>query len=297
MGGKLVRGLCEAGWDVRALVLPGDPGAGSLEGTGCQVFLGDIREPASLTPAFDDVQTVYHLAAVIVVQDPRVLDAVNRVGTANVLAAAVAGGAQHLIYASSASVTYPQLTDYGRSKLAAEQLVQAERRLAHTIVRPTLVYDEAGGGQELAMFLAYLRRFPVVPFIGPGRAIKRPVFAGDVVAGLLAIVDNPATYGRTYNLSGGDSIPILELAQRLLERHGGRKRFLHVPVSACRLAAAVLERCMADPPLNRYTIAAMTQDADLDCADAVRDLGYRPVGTLEGLARCFPSLRTAVRSP
>jgi len=50
----------------------------------------------------------------------------------------------------------------------------------------------------------------------------------------------------------------------------------------------VLERCIAEPPLNRYTIAAMTHDADLDCAEATRDLGYRPLGVREGFARCFP---------
>ena len=76
---------------------------------------------------------------------------------------------------------------------------------AWTIVRPTLVYDH-GGGQELLMYLAYLKRFPVVPFIGKGDAKKRPVWAEDVVDGLARIAGNPEAYGKTYSLSGGESI-------------------------------------------------------------------------------------------
>ena len=40
------------------------------------------------------------------------------------------------------------------------------------------------------LFRRYLRRFPVVPFIGPGSARKRPVYSDDVVDGLSRIVGN-----------------------------------------------------------------------------------------------------------
>ncbi len=42
------------------------------------------------------------------------------------------------------------------------------------------------------LFRRYLHRFPVVPFIGPGTARKRPVFSDDVVDGLARIVGNDA---------------------------------------------------------------------------------------------------------
>ena len=102
---------------------------------------------------------------------------------------------RHFVYVSSASVVYPRLTPYGRAKLDAEKLVADERRFAHTIVRPTLVYDETGG-QEFMLFRRYLRRFPVVPFIGPGSARKRPVFSEDVVDGLVRIVGNEIASAR-----------------------------------------------------------------------------------------------------
>jgi nucleoside-diphosphate-sugar epimerase len=230
---------------------------------------------------------VYHLAAVILSADVTVFARVNRDGTANLVRAAAAAGVRHFVYVSSASVIYPRRTPYAEAKLAAEELVKAERSFAHTIVRPTLVYD-AEGGQEFRLFLDYLRRFPVVPFVGPGTARKRPVLSDDVVDGLVRIAGNERALARTYNFSGGEAITIGELARLMLEHHGQRRRFVHLPVPLCRAVAAAMKLVLADPPLNQYTIAGMLNDADLDPADAMRDLGYHPVGVREGFARCFP---------
>jgi NADH dehydrogenase len=289
MGSRLVRALAERGHDVRALMLPGDRFRDRLAGVRCELREGDVADARSIAGACDGVDTVYHLAAVILSPDATVFERVNRGGTANVVAEAAAAGVRHFVYVSSASVVYPRRTRYAESKLAGEAIVRAESRFAHTIVRPTLVYDDAGG-EEFRRFLDYLRRFPVVPFIGPGRALKRPVFAGDVVDGLLALAGNARAHGKTYNFSGGEALPVGELAELMLAHHGGRRRLVHIPVPLCRAAAAALGRVMRDPPLNHYTIAAMINDADLDPGEAMRDLGWRPLGVREGFARCFGRL-------
>jgi NADH dehydrogenase len=286
MGVRLVKRLHAGGWPVRALVLPGDPLRARLDGAGCEIAEGDVRSAASLHAAVAGVDTVFHLAAVILAKDPSLYETVNRQGTGNLVAAAAAAGVRHFVYVSSASVTYPRLTPYGQSKLDAEQLVRGEHRFQHTIVRPTLVYDGTGG-QEFMLFLDYLRRFPVVPFIGPGTARKRPVFSDDVVDGLYRIAGNAISHGKTYNLSGGESITLEGLGRLLLEAHGEAKPFVHLPLPLCRALAALLARAMKDPPLTPYAVAGFTNDADLDCADAVRDLGYHPRGVREGIARCF----------
>jgi nucleoside-diphosphate-sugar epimerase len=287
MGSRLVRALVQRGLRVRALVMPGDPLRRRLDDVTCEVVEGALEDPASLVRACAGVDTVYHLAAVILSPDAKVFARVNRDGTAKLVAAAAGARVRHFIYVSSASVVYPRRTPYAESKLAAEAIVKTERSFAHTIVRPTLVYDSQGG-EEFVRFLAYLRRFPVVPFVGAGGARKRPVFAEDVVAGLAAIAGNPRSHGRTYNLSGGEAISIIELARLMLAHHGLRRRFLRVPVPVCRALAAVLAAVMRDPPLNEYTIAGMINDADLDPELATAELGYRPLGVAAGFAHCFP---------
>jgi nucleoside-diphosphate-sugar epimerase len=286
MGARLVRGLVEAGWDVRGLVLPGDPLRSRLEGCGCEIREGDVSVRDSLDGVCSGVDIVYHLAAVIISHDPGVFRRVNLDGTANLVRAARAANVHHFIYVSSASVTYPRRTLYAESKLAAEACVAGERAFEHTIVRPTLAYDE-NGGQEFLMFLSYLRRFPIVPFIGRGTARKRPVFAGDIVDGLLRLADRPVSYGKTYNFSGAESVTMIELARLMLEHHGVRKRFLHVPVALCRAIAFALTALSPRPALTTNAIAGVVHDADLDPAEAVRDLEYHPIGVREGFERCF----------
>jgi NADH dehydrogenase len=287
MGARLVERVRDAGWQVRALVLPGDPLRSRVEALGCDVREGDVSQAASLAGLCDGVDTLYHLAAVIVSHDASVFRRVNRDGTENLVREASRAQVRHFVYVSSASVTYPRRTPYAESKLQAEDIVRSAPSLSYTIVRPTLVY-EAGGGQELMLFLDYLRRFPVVPFIGSGRARKRPVWSGDVVDGLARLLGNPIALGKTYNLSGAETISMRELAQLLLAHHDQKRPFLAIPVPLCRVLAELGALAMKRPPLTHSAIAGVVNDADLDPSLAMRELGYRPLGVREGFRRCFP---------
>lgn len=291
MGARLVERVRQAGWQVRALVLPGDAQRARVDALGCDVREGDVAEPASLTGLCDGVDTVYHLAAVILSHDQSVFRRVNYQGTENVVREAGRAGVRHFIYVSSASVTYPRRTQYAESKLQAENVVRSASAttpgMAHTIVRPTLVY-ERGGGQELMLFLSYLCRFPVIPFIGSGSAIKRPVWSEDVVDGLTRILGSEVSLGKTYNLSGGEPVSMLELARLLLVHHGhGKRAIVSVPVPLCRALATATAMLMQRPPLTHSAIAGVVNDADLDPSLAMRELGYRPLGVREGFRRCF----------
>jgi nucleoside-diphosphate-sugar epimerase len=287
MGARLVVRLLEAGWQVRALVLPKDPLRSRLEPLGCEIREGNVADPHSLIGLCAGADTVYHLAAVIISHDPSIFLRVNQQGTENMVHEAQRAGVRHFIYVSSASVTYPVRTAYAESKLAAEHLVSSSPTLNYTIVRPTLVY-EAGGAQELMMFLDYLRRFPIVPFIGSGKAWKRPVWAEDVVDGLLRLAGEPRAYGKTYNFSGGEAITMVDLARLVLRHHGAARPIVPLPVSLFRAAASVLNVVMKRPPLTSSAIAGVINDANLDPSEAERDLGYRPLGVTEGFQRCFP---------
>jgi NADH dehydrogenase len=287
MGAHLVQRLLESGWAARGLILPGDPARARLEAMGCEVQEGDVSIPRTLARICDDVDLVYHLAAVIISHDPDVFRRVNRDGTGHVVALAAAARVRHFVYVSSASVTYARRTPYAESKLAAEKSVRDERSFEYTIVRPTLAYDE-NGGLELNMFLRYLRRFPIVPFIGPGEAKKRPVWAHDIATGLLSLAGNPLSHGKTYNFSGGEAISILDFARLLLAHHGSSRPFVHLPVPLCSAGATLMGALMTRPPLTHSAIAGIVHDADLDPTDAMRDLGYRPLGVREGFQKCFP---------
>ncbi|MFC2160560.1 NAD-dependent epimerase/dehydratase family protein [Acidobacteriota bacterium] len=287
MGSRLVKGLVKAGNKVRVLTLPNDPNVSRLDGYDCEIIYGDVSDLNTLKGIFDDVKTVYHLAAIIITNDPAVYKKINVEGTRNMVEGAVAGGVEHFIYVSSAAMSFSPASDYARSKSEGEHIIKSQKSMRYTIVRPTLVYEK-NGGQEFIMFLDYLKKYPIIPFIGRGRAKKNPIYVDDLVHGMLAIANNSKTYSKIYNFCGGEEISIWDLAKLILKHQGLSKKMIPIPIPVCKLVAFIMERTMNNPPLSRYAISRIVQDANLDNTSARIDLGFDPIGISGGLQICFP---------
>jgi nucleoside-diphosphate-sugar epimerase len=286
MGSTLVKGLVDRGFAVRVLD-NSDRFRSRLDGYNVDVRIGDITRPKTLSGCFDGIETVYHLAAVLIVYDPTLFQKINVEGTRNVIDASIKAGVSHFILVSSASVTYQFTTPYSLSKRETERMIKEQAAMNWTIVRPTLAYNE-NGGEEFNMFLAYLKKYPVVPFIGAGRALKRPVHCDDLMKGFLAIAGNAKTYGKTYAFSGGEAIPIRDMAKLMLKHVGQEKPLITIPIPICRLVAFFAEKFQKKPILTWNAIAGVMQDADLDNREARADLDYRPVSFREGLQKAYP---------
>lgn len=288
MGSVLVRRLYEAGNAVRVLTLPDDPHTARIERYADDIRFGDIAHAAEVADCCHDCDTVYHLAAVIVTHNESLFRTINIEGTRNIISDALRAGVSHFIYISSASVIYPRPTPYSLSKRECEKIV-TESGLPYTIVRPTLVYDRGEGGLEFDIYLSYLKQFPVVPFIGRGQALKRPVFVDDIIDGLVAVCHNKRAYGKVYNFSGGEAISIRDFSRLCLQLLGKQnKPIISLPVWFCKVVAGCMKLVMKNPPLNWQKIAGIMQDANLDPQEAIEDLDYNPKKVTEFLESCFP---------
>jgi NADH dehydrogenase len=287
MGSVLVRMLHQRGDSVRVLCMPGDPFVSRVKDYAADIRCADIANREQCKGVCDGVAAVMHLAAVIVSNNETAFRRVNVEGTRTIIEEAKKARVGQFIYVSSASVVYPRPTPYSLSKQEAEDIVK-KSGLAYTVARPTLVYG-AQGGQEFDMYLAYLARYPVVPFIGRGESLKRPVHVDDVNDGLLAMCGNEKAFRKTYSLSGGEAISIINFSRLCLRMLGHKhKPIVHVPVWLCKMIAAAMGLVMSNPPLNWQVIAGITQDANLDPTDAMKDLGYNPVKVTDCLPGMFP---------
>lgn len=288
VGRVLVEKLYHQGKKIRALVLPDDPCLHYIQPYVSDIVYADIRDHSRMHEICKNVRTVYHLAAVIIAKDPHDFTTINVQGTRNIINSAQKDGVSHFIYVSSASVTYPKPTPYSLSKRKCESMV-VESSVPFTIVRPTLVYDKYEGGQEFDMFLSYLKRFPVVPFIGSGHALKRPVYVEDIIDGLVKLEGAQQSLGKIYNFSGKESIEIIEFARLCLKLSGiPGKMIIPLPVWFYHILAFLMKGIMNNPPLNWQVIAGITQDANLDPAQAVKEIGYTPCAVSGKLQYCFP---------
>src|SRR5437879_2703298 len=86
------------------------------------------------------------------------------------------------------------VTDYGRSKLAAEVLVRA-MPLSWTIVRPPVVYGE---WDRATLKVFQLARRGVVPVFGDGSQELSVIHAADLARSLIAAAVSPRAAGHVY---------------------------------------------------------------------------------------------------
>jgi nucleoside-diphosphate-sugar epimerase len=169
---------------------------------------GDLDDADALRQGCAGAEIVFHVAGKIVARDAAEFMATNRDGTANLLEAAQEHDVTRIVLVSSLAAAGPTLagrpidetrppapvTDYGRSKLAAEVLVRA-MPVPWTVVRPPVVYGEWDRG-TLKIF--QLARRGVAPVFGDGSQELSVIHAQDLARALVAVATSPAAQGRVY---------------------------------------------------------------------------------------------------
>ncbi|MEX2156452.1 MAG: NAD(P)-dependent oxidoreductase [Gemmatimonadales bacterium] len=208
VGAHLVSALRARGDSVTSLVRR--PALAERLGWGSDVRLvsGDLNDADALRQGCAGADIVFHVAGKIAARDAVEFMATNRDGTANVLEAAGEQGVGRFVLVSSLAAAGPTapgqpidetrppapVTDYGRSKLAAEVLVRAMSQ-PWTIVRPPVVYGEWDRG-TLKIF--QLAQRGVVPVFGDGSQELSVIHAADLARALIAAATAPAAAGRLY---------------------------------------------------------------------------------------------------
>jgi dihydroflavonol-4-reductase len=142
LGSAVVRMVLEQGHSARALVRPNSPRA-NLNGLGCEIVIGDIRDRPAMTAALRDVRYLFHVAADyrLWARDPDEIIRNNRDGTHLVMEAARESGVERVVYTSSVAALKPRdngseadegdradmqsaIGAYKKSKVAAERVVE-----------------------------------------------------------------------------------------------------------------------------------------------------------------------------
>ena len=142
VGSQLARELTAEGIQVRGLAMPDDPFLSRVSDlSGLDLHTADLRDTASLTRAMDGIDTVVHLAALLILNGSAVdLYEVNVMGTMRLLEAAVSVDAAPRFLLASTDGTYgvvrpqylpideghPQVPGdyYSGSKVLAERLLE-----------------------------------------------------------------------------------------------------------------------------------------------------------------------------
>lgn len=256
LGRHVVPALLQAGWEARALSRRNgcdatriDPGA--LRGCDAVVNLAGIkREQGGQTFRSVHVDLVARLAE-----------------------AMKAAGVRRLVHISVVVARSDEDLAYHDTKWQGEEVVRASG-LDWTILRPGVIY---GAGDDLLSHLALMiHAAPLFPVVNAGMAPMMPVHAGDVAAGVVGALRNPASAGKTYDLVGPDRLVLRDVVARTAEALGRPVWILPTPAVLMAPAVAVMEKVMARPLSTRAQLAMLVEGLPGDASAARSELGFDP---------------------
>jgi UDP-glucose 4-epimerase len=251
VGSRLVQRLAQRGDQVRALVR--DPSrADELRQAQVELLLGDLLEPASLTPAVRGVDAVVHCAAFFRGATPEQARSVNELGTQHLAAAARTAGVKRFVFTSTGlvygsnggraakedDVCAPSAA-YPLSKLAAERFLLSFDQLDTRVLRLPFVYGDRD--RHIQEAIPMMRGFP------PGQRMALAHHA-DVAQAVARLLDSRSPSHRIYNVVDDD------------------------PPDLATIFASV----GASPPDGSNSEQARAFDAIMDGRRIREDLGFQP---------------------
>lgn len=242
IGSNLVEALLGRGDTVRVL---DDFSTGRRENlsslSGFELVEADVRDPGVCARAVAGVDFVLHQAAIPSVQrsvlDPVTTNAVNVVGTLNLLVAARDAKVKRFVMASSSSLygeseTLPKvetmpsapISPYGLQKLAGETYCRIFHRLYGLPTIALRYFNVFGKRQDpgseysavIPKFVRTIKDGDSPTIFGDGEQTRDFTYIDNVVqANLASCVAGPEAFGGAYNVACGDRISLNELVSIL----------------------------------------------------------------------------------
>jgi 2-alkyl-3-oxoalkanoate reductase len=291
-----------------------------LDELGVEWAGGDVRDAAAVTQACQDVDVVFHVAAVAGIWGSwKHFHGINTQGTLNVIEACRRQRVPKLVYTSSPSVVY----DARDHQNADESLPYPECYLCHyphtkALAEQAVLAADGGDGLNTVSLRPHLIWGPRDNHLIP-RLIRRArsgrlrrVGAGDNLISM-AYVENVATAhlqaadaltagspvcGQAYFINEPEPVNLWQWVNELLQRAGLPPVKKTISASAAHRIGVVLEgvyrvfRLPGEPPMTRFLASQLSTSHYYDVAKARRDFGYAPQISVEkGLRRMEPDLK------
>lgn len=308
VGSHLAEALKRHGHEVTALARSSRK-AEALASQGARIVPGDLNDTAALDRAAAGQDIIYHVAGVVAARDEAEFLRANRDGTRNLLGAAERSGNPRFVLVSSLAAAGPALpgapltgretprpvTAYGRSKLAAEEVLRGSR-LGWSIIRPPIVY---GPRDREVLKIFRLARLRLAPVFGDGSQELSAVHASDLAEALVATGESTPTIGGTYVAGHPEVFTSAELGHAVARAMGGSVTTVRIPPSVARTllwfteSGARLTRqatILTADKANEFFQPAWTGDP----APLTRDTGWQARYDLQrGLANTYEWYREA----
>ena len=210
-----------------------------------ELVQADIYDPDILAGQFKDADAVISMAGILN-ESGRGGKGFHKVHVELVTGIIVAcrqAGVSRLLHVSALNAGKGS-SHYLKTKGEAEALFKAADDLDVTIFQPSVIFGR--GDQFFNRFAGMMSFMPVMP-LACSKARLQPVFAGDVAAVLLASLEDPMTWGKSYELAGPKSFTLKELVAWTAKTTGQRRWIVGLPRPLSATMAAVMDLVPGKP--------------------------------------------------
>ena len=269
----------EGGALVRALVRP-TANTATLITLGVDIAHGNVTDPESLRAAMKGVDTVVHLVAVPISRGRQSFEAVNVIGTRNIVAAAREAGVRRFIHVSALGASNDPRYPYTYSKWLGEEAVRASS-LEYTILQPSAQFGEGDG--FFSSFAGLIGISPLIfPRPGRGDTVFQPVWVEDVASAVLKSLSDSRTIRQTIELGGPEHMTYDQMVRTVLDALGKKRQIVHVPIPLMRVPLFFFG-FLPYPPVDsgQLDLINVRNATDLDVTE--RWFGFKPRKLSEGL--------------
>lgn len=280
LGRRLIAALAPD-HSVRAVVRS-ERAAALITTPGVEVRIVDYLDEAAMGEAAAGCSQIVHLVGIIKETATSSFETAHERTTAIVVGAAAAAGAKRIVYLSILGASPDSANACFASKARAESIL-LDGTVPALVLRVPMVLGE---GDYASRALAGRARSALSVQLRAS-SLEQPIYAGDVVAAIVAGLDRSGAGSLTLDLAGPESLSRRALTLRAAEVLGRRTRVVSLPLSVGMILAWLLERVSASPPVSRAMLGVLDHDDRIDPGRALATLGIPLTPLNETLSRCL----------
>ncbi len=276
VGRYVVQTLARAGYRLR--VVSRNPKRAEELKTFCDVgqialISGNLNDITTIKPALAGAYAVIDLVGVLYESGKQNFNALHANGAEKLAIAAREAGVSRFIFMSALGVDNERGAQYARSKILGERAVLASFPNA-TILRPSIIF-----GAEDNFFNQFAKMAsiaPALPLLGGGKTLFQPVYAGDVALAVAAILAQPETMGKTYELAGNKTYSFKEILQYIMNEIGKQRCLINIPFPLAMVMGFFCE-FLPKPPITRDQVKMLRYNNVLGASvETFKNLGIKP---------------------
>lgn len=234
-------------------------------------YICDLTDVIELKKAFQNVDTVFHVAGIHWSRE--VFDAAAYCGVRRIIAVHTCG-----IYSryKAAGEEYRQIDDYCYKTCK-------ENGIALTVLRPTMIYGNRRD-RNVIKFIKMVDKLPLMPIVNGGRYKLQPVHYKDLGKAFFDVLfhENETT-NKDFILSGKEPILLRDMFSEIGKNLGKKVRFISCPFWIAYPGAWFVYILTFKKVDFREKVQRLCEDRAFSHDEATKAFGFTPISFQEGI--------------